>query len=211
MSLVDVAISAFLQAIVLGGVPLLGYVIFQKLRHKRTLVESTRRAGLQLGVPRYLGYAVVLAFVGNIIVVVAAGSLSLEPFTREGAAQRPLVGLGFGMPAIGLALLNGVVQTGFPEELLFRGLIAGSLSRRLSLFWANLSQATIFFAPHLLILLVMPELWFILPVVFLGALTFGWIRIKSGSVLGSTLMHASGNVTMALMVAIRTAATGPAN
>ena len=50
----------------------------------------------------------------------------------------------------------------------------------------------------------MPEMWPILPLVFVGALTFGWIRIKSGSIVGSWLMHASGNMTMALMVAIRT-------
>jgi len=40
--------------------------------------------------------------------------------------------------------------------------------------------------------------------VFLGALYFGWIRIKSGSILGSWLMHASGNITMALIVAVLT-------
>ncbi|MBI4473901.1 MAG: CPBP family intramembrane metalloprotease [Acidobacteria bacterium] len=38
----------------------------------------------------------------------------------------------------------------------------------------------------------------ILSAVFIGALVFGWIRIKSGSILGPWLMHASGNVTMAL-------------
>jgi membrane protease YdiL (CAAX protease family) len=37
-----------------------------------------------------------------------------------------------------MALLYGVVKTGFSEELLFRGLIAGSLSRRLPLLWATL-------------------------------------------------------------------------
>jgi membrane protease YdiL (CAAX protease family) len=42
--------------------------------------------------------------------------------------------------------------------------------------------------------------------VFVGALVLGWIRIKSGSIIGSTLIHASGNITMALMVAIRTSA-----
>jgi len=42
MSLIDAAVSAFLQAAVLGGVPLLGYIIYQKLRHKRTLEESIR-------------------------------------------------------------------------------------------------------------------------------------------------------------------------
>ena len=57
-----------------------------------------------------------------------------------------------------MAFLNGAVQTAFTEELLFRGLIAGSLSRRLPVLWANLAQAAIFFLPHLLILLVVPEM-----------------------------------------------------
>ena len=97
------------------------------------------------------------------------------------------------------------MQTGLTEELLFRGLIAGSLSRRLPFVWANLSQAFIFFLPHLLILQFAPELWGILPLVFLGALVFGWVRIKSGSIIPSWVMHASGNVAMALIVAVRTA------
>ena len=104
-----------------------------------------------------------------------------------------------------MAFLYGGVQTGFAEELLFRGLIAGSLSRRLPVVWANVLQAFIFFLPHLLILLVMADMWPILPLVFVGALLCGWVRIKSGSILGSWLMHATGNVAMALMVAIRTA------
>jgi membrane protease YdiL (CAAX protease family) len=54
--------------------------------------------------------------------------------------------------------------------------------------------------------MVMPEMWTVLPLVLVGALTFGWIRIKSGSILGSWLMHASGNFAFALMVAVRTAA-----
>lgn len=99
------------------------------------------------------------------------------------------------------------MQTGFTEELLFRGLLAGSLSRRLSLTWATLVQALIFLLPHLAILLVAPELWGMLPVVFLVMLLLGWVRIKSGSILGSWLMHASGNVTMALVVAARTVAS----
>jgi len=46
------------------------------------------------------------------------------------------------------------------------------------------------------------------PIVFVGALTFGWLRIKSGSIIGSTLMHASGNMTMALLVAATTVHQG---
>jgi len=84
-------------------------------------------------------------------------------------------------------------------------LIAGSLSRRLPLVWANLIQALIFFLPHLALLWVAPAVWGMLPIVFLGALVFGWIRIKSGSILGSWLIHAAGNVTIALLVAAKTA------
>jgi membrane protease YdiL (CAAX protease family) len=204
MILANAASSAVVQVALLGGVPFLGYWIYQRRRHGRTFRETARRAGLQLGEPRYLVYSLAYALAGVVILVL--WSPPLEPLTRQGSAQRQFVGLGLGMLAITLAFLNGVVQTAFAEELLFRGLIAGSLSRRVSLAWANLVQALIFLVPHFAILLIAPEMWVILPVVFAGALVFGWIRIKSGSIIGPWLMHASGNVTMALMVAVRTSA-----
>jgi membrane protease YdiL (CAAX protease family) len=76
------------------------------------------------------------------------------------------------------------VQTAQTEEILFRGLITASLARRLQFLWANLAQAFIFLLPHLLLLRVMPEAWGMLPLVFVGALVFGWLRIKSGSIIG---------------------------
>jgi len=84
-------------------------------------------------------------------------------------------------------------------------LIAGSLSRRLPLFWANLLQALIFLAPHLLLLFVMPEKWWILPIIFAGALFAGWVRIRSGSILGPWLLHAAVNVTTGLSIATQSA------
>jgi membrane protease YdiL (CAAX protease family) len=103
-----------------------------------------------------------------------------------------------------MALLYGVVKTGFPEELLFRGLIAGSLARRLRSGWANLLQALVFLAPHLLVLRVMPEMWWIILFVFGGALIAGWLRIRSGSIIGPWLIHAFANVAICLSVAART-------
>ena len=73
--------------------------------------------------------------------------------------------------------------------------------------WANLVQALIFLAPHLLVLWIMPEMWWGMPIIFAGALFVGWLRIRSGSILGPWLVHASANVTMCLSVAAR---TGPA-
>ena len=102
-------------------------------------------------------------------------------------------------------MLYGVVKTGLPEEVLFRGLIAGALARRLPLLWANVLQALIFTAPHGLLLLIMPERWGMLFIIFAGSLVAGWMRIKSGSSFAPGIMHASGNVATGLIVAMGTA------
>ena len=196
-------ISALLNLFVLAGVPFLAYFLYHKLRHKRSFAEISRRAGLQIGSGRYILYS--FAFAMASVVILAIWPPPLAPFLRPGSPQLPFQGLGLGSTSIAMALLYGVVQTGFPEEFLFRGLIAGSLSRRLSLIWANLIQAAIFLLPHLLVLKVMPELWGILPIVFVTALFLGWVRIKSGSIVGPWVIHATANVTMCLLVAIRTA------
>lgn len=204
MQLRNTAVSALTQVLLLGGLPLFGYWIWQRQRYGRTSRETARRAGLQLGRTRYLVYSLLFATAG------AAGLViwppPLEPLVRQGSMYRQFAGLGLSGQAIGMALLNGALQTGFTEELMFRGLIAGSLSRRLPLLWANLAQALLFFLPHLGILFIAREswVWGMLPVVFAVALLFGWLRIQSGSILGSWLIHGSANVTMALVVAART-------
>jgi membrane protease YdiL (CAAX protease family) len=196
--------SALLNVLLLAGIPLLGYYLYHRLRHGRRFAEVARRAGLQVGKPIYLLYSVLLA-------VLVVGALmvwppSLELQARESSAMGAFVGMEWGATAVLAALLYGVVKTGFAEEFLFRGLIAGSLGRRLSLPWANLLQALVFLAPHLLLLKVMPEAWPILVVVFVGALATGWIRIKSGSMFGPWLIHATANVTTALSLVARSSA-----
>jgi membrane protease YdiL (CAAX protease family) len=202
MLLVNAVLSALLNVSLLGGIPFLIYFLYHKRRHKRKFGEIARRAGLQPGESRYIGYSLIFAVVSVAILVIWPPPLA--PFLREGSPQRVFGGLGFGGPSILMALLYGVVKTGFSEEFLFRGLVAGSLSRRLPILWANLAQALLFLVPHLLVLRVMPEMWGIIPVVFVGALFMGWVRIKSGSIFGPWLMHASGNVAICLSVAIRT-------
>ncbi|HEY1378063.1 MAG TPA: type II CAAX endopeptidase family protein [Gemmataceae bacterium] len=202
MPVANAALSALLNLTALGGLPFLVYFAYQKWRRNRSFGEIARRAGLQLGDTRYIGYSLIAA-----LATVAALTVwppPLAPFLREGSPQRAFAGLGLGGQAVVMALLYGVVQTGFPEELLFRGLIAGSLARRLSGGWANLLQALIFLAPHLLVLLVMPEMWWVIPLVFGGALFAGWLRIRSGSIIGPWLIHASANVAVCLSVAART-------
>jgi membrane protease YdiL (CAAX protease family) len=42
--------------------------------------------------------------------------------------------------------------------------------------------------------------------IFVGALVAGWLRMKSGSIIGPWVIHASVNVAMSLSIALRSAA-----
>lgn len=201
--LVNAVVSALANVVILAGVPFLVYWVYHRWRHGRGFGEVARRAGLRLGEPRVLVYCA--AFASVAVAALLIWPPPLEAWLREGSAFRSFEGLGFGPTAVGAALLYGVVETGFAEELLFRGLIAGSLARRLSMRWANVAQAAVFLAPHLFLLWVMPEMAWLLPILFLGALFLGWARIASGSILGPWLIHAALNVTTALSIAVRSA------
>jgi membrane protease YdiL (CAAX protease family) len=197
--MVDFVVSAILNAFVLAGTPLLVYLVYHRRRHGRSAAEILDRAGLKRGELRYVGYCAALSALG-----LAAFLLSqppIEELAREGSAWRPFLGVGLGTKGILMSLVYGILKTGFPEELLFRGLIAGSLSRRFSLPWANLLQALVFLASHLFVLFLMPEQWMFLLWVFLGSLFLGWARIRSGSILGPWLTHACLNVTTGMYVA----------
>ncbi|MGB8635428.1 MAG: CPBP family intramembrane glutamic endopeptidase [Rhodanobacteraceae bacterium] len=202
--LIHALFSALVNVVFLVVLPLAVYYGYHRWRHHRRFAEVARRAGLQMGDPRFIGYAAIGAAV--VIIALLVFPPSLESSTAKGSGFAPFAGLGLGMPALVMALLYGVVKTGFAEEFLFRGLIAGSLGRRLPLIWANVLQALVFLLPHALVLLIMPSMWVVLPVVFAGALFAGWLRIRSESILGPWLLHASANVTVALSVAARSIA-----
>lgn len=201
-SILAATISAMANVILLAALPFLGYYLYHRLRNQRDFNEIRKRAGLQIGEVRYIGYCCVFALC--IVVTLILWSPSLEMATRQGSAFRPFVGLGSGGATILMALLYGILKTGFAEEFLFRGLIAGSLARGLPLIWANIIQSLIFLIPHLLLLRIASELWVMLLPIFAGSLIVGWIRVKSGSIIGPWLVHASVNIVMCLSVATRT-------
>ncbi|MEZ5338084.1 MAG: CPBP family intramembrane glutamic endopeptidase [bacterium] len=202
MPIVHALLSALVNAVLLVVIPFAGYFMFHRSRHKRSFQEIAERAGLQRGEPIYLLYGAGI----SLCVVLALLFLTpdLEALTRKGSAQHEFVGVGIGLQGILLALIYSVLKTGFCEEFLFRGLIAGSLARRMGLLWGNLLQAVIFTAPHLLVLTIMPELKAMIAMIFPFALLSGWLRIRSGSILAPWLMHAAANATTCLIVAANT-------
>jgi len=191
------------QAALLGAVPFLAYLAYHRWRYGRRPAEAARRAGLQVGRVRYVWLACAIA-VGGVAAVVAWRP-PMDLLLQQGSAYAGFGGLGLTTESVVLALLYGVVKTGFTEELLFRGLIAGSLARRLPAVGANFVQATAFLLPHLAILLVELSAWPFLLVVFGAGLLLGWLRIASGSILGPWIVHASVNVATAMLVAVAAA------
>ena len=203
-ALLSAVLSTVLNLVLLVGIPFGVYVIWHVWRHGRGLGEIAVRAGLRRCEPRYLGYAAVFALATTLIGLVVEGVWKTAHWgSGQGQTYRLVAGIGL-VRALPIALLYGVIKTGFCEEVLFRGLIAGSLSRRLAFAWANFWQAVIFVLPHLLVLRVSPGAWKWLPLVFLLGLVLGALRIKSGSILPTWLIHAWGNIVHALKIAVHT-------
>lgn len=199
MVLATVAGNTLGNLLLLFLVPFLLYAGYQRRRHRLRFSEILRRLGMRVGAPRFLLYC--LGASAAVLLLLLAWTPSAATFARQGSAQQPFVGAGIGGSTLLAALLYGVVQTGFCEEFLFRGLLAGALSRKMPLLEANVLQALIFLLPHLVILAIMPEVWPVLILVLVGALFAGWVRIESGSILGPWMMHATANVSTALLIA----------
>ncbi|MCB1043534.1 MAG: CPBP family intramembrane metalloprotease [Acidobacteria bacterium] len=202
--MVQAVLSSIVNLVILVAIPGGIYAWVQWFRHKRSLADMCQRLGLELGDRRYLLGCAGLSIL--IVLVLVLAPIPLEPLTRKGSAMAQFAGLGFSGQTLFRAMLYGMVQTGFCEEFFFRGMIAGSLGRKLSVLWANVWQAVIFLLPHLLILFFAPEAWGLLVLVLVVGLFKGWVRIKAQSIWGPWMVHAAGNVTICVVVAMRTMA-----
>ncbi len=177
------------------------YLLVVGLRGKVSWSEAWQRTGLVPGSARWwwLALGILLPWLGYVKL-----TYGWAPVTAADTSSpyRVLLGQGLNPPVILAAFTYGLVASGLGEELLFRGLIAGALGRRMRLWKANLAQAAIFLAPHCLILLVKPDLWFLLPVGVFGlALITGWLRLRSGSIGPGIIVHGVGNALVGLLAA----------
>jgi membrane protease YdiL (CAAX protease family) len=190
-SLTTVAFVLVIAGIWAVVVRFYGKVPWRELRH---------RAGLTRGALRFhgvaaLGLPVVLLLNHLMEAQLPAGEERSSPYAA-------FAGLGFSPLVLAAVFTYGMGVGGFAEELLFRGLIAGALGRRMALWKANLIQAFLFLLPHLLILLVAPEVWWLLvPFVSLLALALGWLRLRSSSIGPAMVLHGGGNTLVGLLYA----------
>lgn len=162
--------------------------------------EAWARTGMTLGSPRWWVMASML-----FIPFCAYTWLSYRwmPITQADthSPYHVLLGRGLHSETLIVAFSYGMVSAGLGEELLFRGLIAGAISRRMTLAQANVLQTLIFLAPHLLILFVKPEAAPLMVGVLGLGLSTGWLRIKSGSIGPGVLIHGLANTLVGILAA----------
>lgn len=172
-------------------VPVAVYVVVQGWRDRAALRAALGRVGL--GSFGRAWPLAALVFLG--LLVASSAALSFVPAE---ALHAPGVVLAATSAVGAVSVVLAVVG----EELLFRGLIGGVLVRRLGFGVGNLLQALVFFAPHLLLLVVAPAVWPVLPVQFAAGWLLGWLRERADSVVPGIAVYAASNLLARVVVGL---------
>src|SRR4029078_12303107 len=102
-------------------------------------------------------------------------------------APQPLVPV-FSWPMVILAAIVLALATGFPEELIFRGVLQSAAIPVLGR-WGILYVSLLFAVLHIGYLSVFDVIF-----VFLVGISFAYLVRNTGSILGVTLVHALTNI-----------------
>lgn len=166
--------------------------------------------GVRVPTPRdlaWVGGGYVLAFLSVLAASVAVGFSGAEP------APNQLSQLGLEEPALLLLLVPiSLLLVGPGEELLFRGVVQGTLRQAFGPVGAVVLAAAIFASVHFLALTggVSARLTTI-AILFLPSLVFGAAYERTGNLAVSALIHGLYNSTLAVLlyVAVRFADVAP--
>ena len=142
---------------------------------------------------RRFGPAALVATVAGIAVFLAV--VMLLPATllgREGIAP---VALARDLPLMAPA---SVLQS-FAQELQFRGLLLGALSRVAPAWAANLGQAAFFGLAHIAVVYQGPGAAFV-PVTIVLGFVLGWVTQRTGSLWPAVVIHAVADIAVTVAV-----------
>lgn len=92
---------------------------------------------------------------------------------------------------LSLWMLSTVILVALPEECFFRGYLQGRLSELMSPYLAVILGSVFFALGHWIVLGNPATL-----LVFFPGLLFGWLRLRTRSIVAGTLFHASCNILM---------------
>jgi membrane protease YdiL (CAAX protease family) len=190
-----------LAQIVLFIVPVLAYAAVRHWRSRDTWGEIQTKLGLRPGSRIGYGWALGLCFVAVAATWVVLHTLPASVLHDPRTTNAQSAHLTLSPATILVVLLQQLLFVALGEEVFFRGFLGGWLVRRLGFQLGNALQATLFFLPHTLLLLVSVAFWPLLIVQWLMGWINGWLRTRTESCGPGLLLHAAAN-TAALILAI---------
>ena len=111
---------------------------------------------------------------------------------------------GLGISFIPAAFIYGFLQTGLPEEILFRGFLTKRFISRYGFLKGNNIQAVIFGAVHGILFFSLYSWYWVIIIITYSAI-IGWLmgymneKLSSGSIISSWLAHGMVNTLMAFI------------
>ncbi|MBX4267824.1 CPBP family intramembrane glutamic endopeptidase [Clostridium estertheticum] len=198
MKIMMLLISAILQAILFLIIPFVWWLICG-----RKEVGFLKWVGLKKPIIKNkIRYVITFVFT---IVVMSILSFVVLPFIDKATIATSQFS-GHGMSALIPCLIYAFLQTGFSEELLFRGFMTKRLIHKFGFQVGNLLQSLLFGLIHgLMFISTVGLLGTIIIILFTGLLGWlmGWINEKQsdGSIVSSWLIHGCAN-TIASIIAM---------
>lgn len=199
MQIISLLISAVLQAILFSIIPFIWWLIYGR-KEKRLFEWLGLKKPIIKNKIKY-----VITFVTTIIILLIP-SLLIIPFFIDKSIMATSQFSGQGVSALIPALIYAFLQTGFSEELFFRGFLTKRLINKFGFQVGNVAQSLLFGLMH--------GLMFISKAGILGAIIttlltgivgwlMGWINEKqsNGSIVSSWLLHGCAN-TLASIIAM---------
>lgn len=192
----DIPIQPFLLSI-----PVLIYAVM-RARRGASWCQAFAELGFTAGKPKHylwgLAIAASLIAFGTLALLVVPKDILLGP----GSSLAQYEGLALGLMGILMVFLREALYVALGEEVFFRGWLGGWLFRRFGFSRGNLIQATLFTLPHLLLLLIAPSFWPLVPTWWLAGWLLGYLRHRSGSIVPGWLAHTFSNTASALLVVV---------
>ena len=129
--------------------------------------------------------AVVVSFVGRLLAGIASLVAQLLGLRLPQPTVDPTRILGTGPVSVILILVLLMVVAPFAEEVIFRGVVMGSLQRRYGASWAIVGSGLLFAIVHV-------QLATVVAIIFVG-LALGWVAMRYRSIWPSIIAHSLFN------------------
>lgn len=196
MQIINLIIGSVVQIIIFSIIPFIWWFI-----KKRKETSFSRWIGLKKPVIQNIK-KYILSFSFTIILFLNLNFLIPLLVEKSDIATSQFAGQG--ISALIPALIYSFLQTGFSEEILFRGFLTKTLANKFGFKVGNYIQAMVFGLMHGIMFISVIGMFRTIIVIFItGAigLLMGWINENQseGSIISSWLLHGSANMISSII------------